>query len=168
MAKDRISLSGEDSTLWEAVARTATPLRARPIFAAKADAAPRAAGAAEPQSTARPKQRSGPPGPIDRRTARRIARGAIKLDARLDLHGHTQADAHRRLYEFLSAVREDGGRLVLVITGKGAVGEGGGVLRRMLPGWLASPRFRPQVAGFEEARRAHGGAGAFYIRLRRR
>lgn len=107
------------------------------------------------------------PGAIDRRTTRRIARGAISIDARLDLHGLTQVEAHLRLLHLLSAVRDEGGRTVLVITGKGAVGEGGGVLRRMLPGWLSSPRFRPLVGSFDEAHRSHGGAGAFYVRLKR-
>jgi DNA-nicking Smr family endonuclease len=111
--------------------------------------------------------KSAGPATIDRRTARRIARGAIELDARLDLHGLTQAEAHRRLLQLLEDAQESGGRLVLVITGKGTLGGGGGALRRMLPGWLTSPRFRPLVAGFDEAHRNHGGAGAFYVRLRR-
>jgi DNA-nicking Smr family endonuclease len=164
MSKDRRPLEGEDSALWETVARTAKPLRRKQV--AVADKPP-AARKIEPTASRPPASSSKAPHPaaIDRRTARRIARGAIELDARLDLHGLTQAEAHQRLLRLLSEVQESGGRIVLVITGKGTLG--GGVLRRMLPGWLASPRFRPLVAGFEEAHRNHGGAGAFYISVRR-
>ena len=92
----------------------------------------------------------------------------MALDGRIDLHGSTQSDAHERLFRFLSALQGDGGRLALVITGKGAPGTGErGVLRRMLPHWLASPRFRPLIGGFDQAHRSHGGTGAFYVRLRR-
>ncbi len=166
MSKDRRPTTGEDSALWEAVAQTATPLRPKPVAVFDKPPAPRKIA---PAATVRPPASSPKaprPAAIDRRTARRIARGAIALDARLDLHGLTQAEAHRRLLQLLEDVQEAGGRIVLVITGKGTLG-GGGVLRRMLPGWLASPRFRSLVAGFEEAHRNHGGAGAFYIRVRR-
>jgi DNA-nicking Smr family endonuclease len=170
MAKNRRALTVEESALWDAVARTAMPLRPKPMFpspkpaeAKKADKPPNALAL----TTSPPKKPSLHQAPLDRHTTRRIAKGRIKLDARLDLHGHTQTDAHHRLLQFLSDIQDRGGRLVLVITGKGSFGEGGGILRRMLPGWLASPRFKPLVSGFEEAHRSHGGTGAFYVRLRR-
>ena len=59
---------------------------------------------------------------------------------------------------------------MLVITGKGqpaASGEARGVLRRQLPLWLSLPELRSLVLGFDAAHAAHGGDGAFYIRLRR-
>jgi DNA-nicking Smr family endonuclease len=40
-------------------------------------------------------------------------------------------------------------------------------LRRIVPHWLGAPDLRAVVLGFEEAGRAHGGAGALYVRLRR-
>ena len=173
MAKDRRrKLSGEEAALWEGVARTAKPLR-------RAYSAP-AKPAADGKQPAQPQQPTAPlatrpiagaarsPGAIDRRTARRIARGAIEIDARLDLHGHTQEEAHRRLIGFLTNAREEGARLVLVITGKGTYGDGDrGVLRRALPHWLATAPLRGVVSGFDEAHRSHGGAGAFYVRLKR-
>jgi len=63
---------------------------------------------------------------------------------------------------------------VLVITGKGAAATGAslfeerGVLRRIVPHWLRLPELRPLVLGFEEAAQHHGGAGALYVRLRKR
>ena len=101
-----------------------------------------------------------------------MARGTVAIDRRIDLHGLTQTAAERRLESFLHAAQEDGAKVVLVITGKGKPDEGGrdgerGVLRRMVPIWLASPSLRGVVIGFEEAARNHGGAGALYVRIRR-
>jgi DNA-nicking Smr family endonuclease len=106
---------------------------------------------------------------LDRRLRQRLVRGRIGLDARLDLHGRTQAQAHDALVRFLRASRAEGARIVLVITGKGtrSAEEERGVLRRQVPLWLRSPQLRETVLGFETAGPAHGGEGAFYVRLRR-
>ncbi len=64
---------------------------------------------------------------------------------------------------------------MLVITGKGLKKVNGdptsiverGVLRTMLPLWLGSPELLPLVAGWDQAAQAHGGEGAWYVRLRR-
>ncbi len=196
----RRSLTAEERALWDKVARSADALRpdeAPPAEGAAlsadavsvpdgADVPPparpaAAAGArAAPPSAAAVKQPPRPPAltPIDRRTRGRLARGSIALDGRLDLHGMTQIEAHDRLAGFLRATQAGGGRLVLVITGKGRPGDtplsflpgesGRGTLRRTVPNWLVSAEFRPLVAGFEAAHRTHGGDGALYVRLRRR
>jgi DNA-nicking Smr family endonuclease len=52
-----------------------------------------------------------------------------------------------------------------VITGRGE--RSGGVLRRSVPRWLEEPRLAARVLGWAEAGRAHGGAGALYLLLRR-
>ena len=63
--------------------------------------------------------------------------------------------------------------MALVVTGKGRPTEDGtaeaerGVLRRVVPMWLASAEMRPFVVGFGEAGPTHGGAGALYVRVRR-
>lgn len=114
---------------------------------------------------------------VERRHARRIAAGAIEIDARLDLHGLTQSAAHDRLLGFLRGAAADGLKTVLVITGKGGArpvattwdrgGDEIGVLRRSVPRWLAEPAFRSFVVGYQTAAQRHGGDGAFYIVLRR-
>ena len=104
-----------------------------------------------------------------------VQRGAIEIDARIDLHGMTQEAAHGRLLSFLRRAQADGARLVLVITGKGKQDgesdagrrEERGVLRRAVPIWLSSAELRPLVIGFDEAGRGHGGTGALYVRVRR-
>jgi DNA-nicking Smr family endonuclease len=108
--------------------------------------------------------------PLSRRMRRSVTGGKQDIDARLDLHGLTQAQAHSVLLRFLRDASAREARLVLVITGKGARGEGGGergVLKRQVPQWLALPEFRALVIGFEKAGVRHGGEGALYVRLRR-
>jgi DNA-nicking Smr family endonuclease len=66
-----------------------------------------------------------------------------------------------------------GDRTLLVITGKGLKKTDDlqildrGVLRAMLPVWLAEPALAPLIAGWDAAAQEHGGDGAFYVRLRR-
>jgi DNA-nicking Smr family endonuclease len=176
----RRQLSDEDRSLWTSVARSIMPLRRR-----KRDAEPAAkpaepaeiGEAVVPRAVARqksaPAAKSPPLAPFDRRLKQRVARGRDAIDARIDLHGRTQREAHGALLSFLHRAQADGAKIVLVVTGKGARQDapGGsserGVLRRQVPMWLALPEFRPFVVGFEEAHVSHGGQGALYVRLRR-
>jgi DNA-nicking Smr family endonuclease len=109
-----------------------------------------------------------PLAPLGRRERSRLSKGRSEIDARIDLHGMTQTRAHRALHGFLQRAHHDGMTFVLVITGKGVVGDAErGVLRRQVPQWLALPEFRTLVVGFEEAHIGHGGEGALYVRIRR-
>ena len=95
-----------------------------------------------------------------------MALGRETIGGRIDLHGMSQDQARASLNAFLLAAFERGARGVLVITGKGALGDG--VLRRRTPEWLAEPPLRPLIAGISEAHRRHGGEGALYVALKRR
>jgi DNA-nicking Smr family endonuclease len=116
------------------------------------------------------------PGKLDKHMVRRIKRGAQSIEARLDLHGMTQKEAHADLRRFIRDTAARGCRCVLVITGKGSRSgtedefrdSPPGVLRRVVPQWLAAPDLSPLVAGIETALPQHGGAGALYVQLRRR
>jgi len=142
---------------------------AKPIAGAK-----RARNPATPPAPKRPNAPEPPPlsadgfAGVDRRTVERMRRGKLPIDARLDLHGSYQDAAQADLNAFISSCAATGCRTVLVITGKGSVREGGGVLRRRLPDWLNQPACRPHVLAFAAARPEHGGSGAFYVLLRRR
>lgn len=103
--------------------------------------------------------------PADRSKERRIRRGQTAIAGRFDLHGHTQESAHAALPAFLASQRGHGARCVLVITGKGRMGEG--VLRRNFLRWLETTESRALVSGYAQAHDKHGGAGAFYVFLRR-
>ncbi len=102
---------------------------------------------------------------LDHRSAQRLKRGQMTLDARLDLHGMTQEPAHRSLIRFVARAYDEGRRALLIITGKGS-GEGTGVLRQAVPRWLAEPACRAMILAVEEAQPKDGGGGALYVRLR--
>ena len=172
-------LSDEEIALWTEVAHSvarrrgaALPTPLNPVRPARPPAPPPTT--AEPPA-ARPGKPSAPPlAPIERRLKRELSRGRAAIDAALDLHGLTQAEAHQALRGFLRHSQARGARRVIVVTGKGGpldeVGQWPserGVLRRLTPQWLREPDLRSVVLGFEEAGRAHGGSGALYVRIRR-
>lgn len=183
-SRRRRALSAEERALWHVVADSTKPLKKRPRLTRVAapettkDAGktasvtpPPAAGKREIATATVPARRPEPPPLIGiaRRERLQLSRARKDIDARLDLHGMTQARAHRVLLHFLQQASEEGLSFVLVITGKGRVGEASerGVLRRQVPEWLSLPEFRGCVAGFEEAHVGHGGGGALYVRIRR-
>lgn len=113
---------------------------------------------------------------VDRRTADNLRRGRMAIEARLDLHGMTQAEAHRRVHSFIEGQQAAGKRCVLIVTGKGiwrgkdgggGVGGGIGVLREAVPRWLNEPDLRPRILSFTHAQPKDGGEGALYVLLRR-
>ena len=175
-------LSEDERALWESVMKQAKPLRkkhrpAKPDagapdtkaqLAAKPAVPSPSSPRASPQKIAKP---AAPPlAPLGRRERAQLSRGRKEIEARLDLHGMTQARAHRALSTFLQRAHLDGLTFVLVITGKGNTGYGEadrGVLRRQVPQWLSQPEFRTLVVGFEAAHIGHGGEGALYVRVRR-
>ncbi|MBS7543605.1 Smr/MutS family protein [Ancylobacter oerskovii] len=188
-SRRRRGLAAKEKALWEHVTRSVRRLRPEPPAAAKpAPDFKELLGEEEPKpaspapAPSRPAERTrlpAPPplAPLEPKLRRRLSRGA-EVDARLDLHGLTQAAAHHRLAAFLRSAQGQGHAVVLVITGKGGgpatsgasplFGEGErGVLRRLVPQWLAEPALRQIVIGFETASRGHGGEGALYVRLRR-
>jgi DNA-nicking Smr family endonuclease len=187
--------------LWRTVLRGVRPLpgRRRPATAAE-EGPPAAAAAPEPASAAPPPSPRPPSLPpaapperrpialpdlsahraapgLDRRSAERLKRGQYPIEARLDLHGMTQDEAHAALGGFLARAEAHGLRCLLVITGKGfrrsgddglESGGGGGVLRRAVPRWLNEGPNRARVLAFTPAQPQHGGGGALYILMRRR
>ncbi len=176
----RRTLSEEERALWDFVAKQIKPLKKHRLT--KVHAAPRVdpvhpvpppKHAPSPRPVAAvPVPRVAKPAvprlaPLGKRERSKLSRGRSEIDARIDLHGMTQARAHRALSGFLQQAHHDGLTFVLVITGKGRSGGESGVLRRQVPEWLSLPEFRSLVVGFEEAGIGHGGEGALYVRIRR-
>jgi DNA-nicking Smr family endonuclease len=186
-------LTPEELALWHHVTRTIAPLHADdapppsplppklqpqpPAVGTRPEPKPTIAAALAPSPAPflptrpppiRPSRRLDPIRPVDldRRTWLKVRRGLYPIDARLDLHGLTQDQAHDRLTGFLRGAHTRGNRCVLVITGRGA--RSGGTLRAMTPRWLDEAPARPLVLAFTEARLEHGGEGALYVLLRRR
>lgn len=198
----RRHLSDEDRELWGFVARSVGPARGKsrvrdvePDFEAltsdfeayhrrpparepavpKPAPPPRPAAAPAKAATPPPPQ----PVPLDRRKARRIARGSEEIEARLDLHGMTQDDAHAALVGFIRRCSGEGLRTVLVITGKGGAARPAhddhdviprqrGVLKRNVPRWLTAQELALLVISYTTAHVRHGGEGAIYVRLRKK
>jgi DNA-nicking Smr family endonuclease len=179
-------ISEDERVLWREVTRSVAPLRRRrarnepetlELTAAKiVESEPkRSASSKKPASAVRkvvPSAPAPPPlMPIERRLKQRLARGSQDVDARIDLHGRTQDQAHDALLRFMQKCQANGAKIVLVITGKGGstgnFGSERGVLKRQVPLWLQLPEFRRFVLAVEEAHSAHGGGGALYVRLRR-
>ena len=104
--------------------------------------------------------RSGP----QHKLLRRLRRGELDVEARLDLHGCTLPEAGDRLAHFLQAASDSGRRCVLVVHGKGHRSEAGqGVLKSQVNQWL---RNHPAVLAFSSAQPRDGGTGALYLLLR--
>jgi DNA-nicking Smr family endonuclease len=165
--------SAEDVELWRRVARDIAPLPGRaphPDRRHLAGPSGKAGGTPAVRTKPAPAPTPAPPpldrfAGVDRATAERLKRGRRAIEARLDLHGMTQAEAHHALFGFVARSRTAGRRCVLVITGHGRIG--GGVLKSAVPRWLHEPELRRHVLAIAPARPQHGGAGALYVLLRR-
>lgn len=128
------------------------------------------------------KQPSSSRPPVNRGQDKRVRRGRVEVESRIDLHGMTQSHARNALLGFLIQAWNRGDRAVLVITGKGVnphihdqrrfepwdpgARDLPGVLRRALPRWLVEPDFSAIVSGYASAHARHGGAGAWYVFLK--
>jgi len=192
----RRHLSKEDEALWEHTAASLDPLKVRkgrhleampdldavmPFKPRGKPSEPTKVARAEKPAPPKPASRPAPPalGAFDRKAARRLRQGQIDIEARIDLHGMRQSEAHGALRGFLLAAAGRGLKWVLVITGKGGPRRRGddepvlfggherGVLRRSVPMWLAEPELRAVVVSFTTAAIPHGGEGALYIELRK-
>ncbi len=172
-------VSATEVKLWREVVKDAVPLPGRAVSDGDGDAPvtverpplpPSVAPAPlpSPPSASRPQPRleHGQTPGVDRRTADRLRRGLLEIEARLDLHGLTQAAAHGALNRFVATAYAAGRRCVLVITGKGTR-DGTGVLRQAVPRWLNEAPLRAAIIAMARAQPRDGGDGALYVLLKR-
>ncbi len=193
MRKPR-GLSREERQLWDQIARKATPLSKNgfpisdpqmvtPNTAKRPEKQavriePFEIGSTPSKGEAAWSNLGAPNAPaiqMENKAYRRLARGKLRPDARIDLHGMTLSEAQPALRSFILSEYTSGSRLVLVITGKGRTERDGGnafsgqrgILRRYVPEWLRMAPLRNVVLEVREAHQRHGGGGAFYVYLRR-
>ena len=102
---------------------------------------------------------------VDRTSARRMQRGQVSIEDRLDLHGLSQEQAQKEVKAFISGAAQKNFRHVLIITGKGR--DGHGILREKVPEWLKDSPLCYQINAISYAQPKDGGKGALYIRLKR-
>lgn len=187
----------DDHDIWQYAAATIEPLkRAKGRFHPASDAVKSITSKPKASTPERPvakQQAASPPSPVspakqgrasapelalfDRNSVRKIRGGRLEIEARVDLHGMRQHEAHVALKRFLLSCQNRGLRYVLIITGKGKangpgathIGEADrerGVLKRNVPRWLDEPDLRAVVVSFTTAAIQHGGEGAIYVHLR--
>ena len=102
---------------------------------------------------------------VGRRTMRKLTRGGFSVQAEIDLHGMTLAEAKPRLRDFIEYSAAEGRLCVRVVHGKGlGSGERGPVLKSAVNAWL---RRWDNVLAFVSTRQVHGGTGAVYVLLQR-
>ena len=105
----RRPLTDEERVLWTTVTRTIVPLGRPRTHHPQPEAVPSTVDpvpvkpATDQAPVARPMIRPSAPTPVplDRRLKQRLARGSEPIDARVDLHGLTQAQAHDLLVRFV-------------------------------------------------------------------
>ena len=164
---DVAPLPGREVALPGAEAPVEPPARrpAKPPTVTRSRAAPPAPPPVPSLPEIGPGDRAG----VDKRTAKRLKRGQLAVEARMDLHGLTQEEAHRALSAFVQGSQAAGRRCVLVITGKGLRPDGTvGVLRAAVPHWLNQPDLRERIVAFTHATPRDGGEGALYLLLKRK
>jgi DNA-nicking Smr family endonuclease len=186
-------LSAEDAALWDQVAHSARAMHPKRKVAKPAEpkkvpeprashdlpafrvgekvASKRSGHMLQPGLSER---LAGQPIRMDRKTHTRMQRGKLRPEAKIDLHGMTLAEAHPRLTAFVLRANAEGKRLILVVTGKGRDRDDGGpiptprgALKNQVPMWLGQAPVAALVLQVTEAHRSHGGAGAYYVYLRR-
>ncbi len=85
---------------------------------------------------------------------------------KLDLHGYTLLQAEKKVEQFLTLLQQNNHRYAIIITGKGKGSSlSKGVLCANIP--MLFEKLAHIIIGYSEAREEDGGAGAFYIYLRK-
>lgn len=182
MSRDgRRGLSLEERILWGKVARSTEPLPGRsidPDWTEETSAVDDGGG--QPAHEALSGRQAQPPAApritqepaigsrrMDAPLRRKLGKGRVPIEGRIDLHGLSQGEAYGLLLAFFHRAYAEGRRNLLVVTGKGRSPGSEGALRRAVPAWLSTPAFRGLVHSHSDASRHHGGSGALYVRLRR-
>lgn len=196
-------LSPDEEKLWAQVTRGVDPLTGRARNQALPDkqiksaeplqnhARPGAGGGAKKPLNPKPVHQPPPSLPpvrttpseslsnLERKDKQRVRRGTIEVDAKIDLHGMRQVEAHQALIHRVTEARLRGHRVLLVVTGKGLGKDlprdgstpfwmrGGGVLRQQVPLWLSEEPLRSLIFSVQQAHQRHGGSGALYVFLKR-
>jgi len=182
-------LNPEEQAAWARLAESVTPLagRTRPAMVkAVHETPPKPVGTARPVSVkpkphpavTAPKHRPPPrlsEGPVglDSHWDRRFKSGRVEPDLTLDLHGHTLDTAYSRITAGLDQARAMGARVVLVIAGRERPVDPAdrshrrGAIRAKLLDWIAAGPHADHISAVRRAHRAHGGAGALYLILKR-
>lgn len=102
------------------------------------------------------------------RILKKLRNGDFSYQEYIDLHGFNRQDARAAVTEFVQHSFALGLRCILIIPGRGLNSEDKRpVLKEGLVRWLTRSPLKRMVLAFASARAYDGGAGAFYVLLRR-
>ncbi len=171
----KITLSEQDANLWEEFSagvkrketarKTEIVIEKKPVVMQKKSTPVRTVSVTTVplrQPSPQPPVRIGDPGGIDAALFRRMKRGNVKIESRLDLHAMTKEQAWKQVSAWIPTCRNNNKRCLLLVTGKGS-----GILQSSVPLFLNHTEIRPHVLCCMEAAPKDGGTGAFYIYLKR-
>ena len=94
---------------------------------------------------------------LEKNTLKRIKKGRLKIESRLDLHGFTVEESKEKVVNFIFRNYKSKKRLLLLITAKGKrlpVSEGWrgtGKLKENVPLWLKSVQLSKYILWFDSA-----------------
>lgn len=167
-------MSPNDDTLWERIKQTIIPINRDDVLPSVSTPMSRKK-ANKPKERFPQRKKIVPPishdkkktesfSAINRQTQRKIDKGQIKTDGKLDLHGLTVAQAHQTFIQYIKQAVSQNKKTIIVVTGKGSKERGTGVIRRELPYWIEDPKIACHIHGFSEPIR---NQGRYLIILRR-
>lgn len=111
---------------------------------------------------------------MDQNLLKKLKRGKLAPESKLDLHGLTADQSYKALSSFIKNNYKLNKRLVLVITGKGErnyhsedIFANKGVLRKMVPQWLKSTDLSIFILDVVQSHIKDGGSGALYVYLKK-
>ena len=95
---------------------------------------------------------------------RNLRLGKYDIEARLDLHKKTVAQARDAVLRFISDCQRMDIRTAIIVHGKGEHGDPPALLKSFTNRWLKAI---PNVLAFHSAQARHGGVGAVYILIKK-
>jgi DNA-nicking Smr family endonuclease len=99
---------------------------------------------------------------------KKLKKGDFSYQDYIDLHGYKREEAREKVNHFVTRSFARKLRCILIVSGRGLNSlEGKPVLKQELVRWLTRTPLRRIVLAFASARSYDGGAGAFYVLLRR-
>lgn len=161
----------KDQSVWEALIKTCKPLSDKKDKGAIKAMHKPVAKPSKPKADINniPSPPSLTPTPIkphslemEHRIFKKLKKGKIFIEGKIDLHGMNQERAFNSLNTFVRNMSAQGKKYGLVITGKS-----GEVLKPSFPKWLELPEIKPFVISYKQADKKHGGEGAFYLVVRK-
>ena len=108
---------------------------------------------------------------------KKIKKGKIKISKKIDLHGYSLVEAEKIFEEEIEGSYFSNTRLLLFVTGKGVKNtinqENSGQLyhgkiRSNIQRWVYNEKNKRKISYFSQAHPAHGGAGSFYVYIRKK